>query len=110
MNTPIDVTNLASKPLQDLLRDKTDLIKYMKRMAKYLNINTWGKRMDTLRSTNFVHPKYPNDYPEKCWRLLDVLEIYIECKKYWAPVQSTTQENLLFCEFKAIEKKILASK
>jgi hypothetical protein len=38
---------------------------------------------------------------------LEILDIYIECKKCWAPVSSTTQENLLFCEFKALEKKVL---
>lgn len=105
----IDTTNLASKPLQDLLRDRTWLLDYAKRLANKLGIDVWtGKWMYKFRTSEIKwHYVFPPDFPDKIGKLLDVLDIYIECKKAWAPVSSTTQENLLFCEFKALEKKVL---
>ena len=104
----IDTTNLASKPLQDLLRDKSWLMDYMKRVATKIGIDvTSGKRMYKFRTSKVNDYVLPPDWPDKLGKLLDILDIYIECKKYWAPVSSTTQENLLFCEFKALEKKVL---
>ncbi len=105
----IDTTKLADKPLQDLLRDKVWLMDYMKRIATKLNIDvSTGKWMYKFRTTKLDnHYIFPPDYPDKLGRLLEILDIYITCKQAWAPVSSTTQENLLFCEFKALEKKVL---
>ena len=104
----IDTTNLASKPLQDLLRDKVNLINLMKRIATKVGIDvSTGKWMYKFRTTKVNDYVLPQDYPDKLGKLLEILDIYIECKKCWAPVSSTTQENLLFCEFKALEKKVL---
>ena len=104
----IDTTNLASKPLQDLLRDKVNLINLMKRIATKVGIDvSTGKWMYKFRTTKINDYVLPPDFPDKLWKLLEILDIYIECKKCWAPVSSTTQENLLFCEFKALEKKVL---
>lgn len=104
----IDTTNLASKPLQDLLRDKTWLMDYMKRIATKIGIDvSTGKWMYKFRTTKINDYVLPPDFPDKLWKLLEILDIYIECKKAWASVSSTTQENLLFCEFKALEKKVL---
>lgn len=104
----IDTSKLADKPLQDLLRDKVWLLDNMKRIASKLWIDvSTGKWMYKFRTTKLTHNVFPPDYPDKLWRLLEILDIYIECKKCWAPVSSTTQENLLFCEFKALEKKVL---
>lgn len=104
----IDTTNLASKPLQDLLRDKVNLINLMKRIATKVGIDvSTGKWMYKFRTTKVNDYVLPPDYPDKLGKLLEILDIYIECKKCWAPVSSTTQENLLFCEFKALEKKVL---
>ena len=104
----IDTANLASKPLQDLLRDKVNLINLMKRIATKVGIDvSTGKWMYKFRTTKVNDYVLPPDYPDKLGKLLEILDIYIECKKCWAPVSSTTQENLLFCEFKALEKKVL---
>jgi len=104
----IDTDKLASKPLQDLLRDKTWLLDYAKRIATKIGIDVSnGRRMYKFRTTKINDYVLPPDFPDKIGKLLDILDIYIECKKYWAPVSSTTQENLLFCEFKALEKKVL---
>lgn len=104
----IDTTNLAGKPLQDLLRDKVWLMDYMKRIATKVGIDvSTGKRMFKFRTTKINDYVLPPDFPDKLWKLLEIIDIYIECKKAWAPVSSTTQENLLFCEFKALEKKFL---
>lgn len=80
----------------------------MKRIATkvWIDVAT-GKRMYKFRTTKINDYVLPPDFPDKLWKLLDILDIYIECKKAWAPVSSTTQENLLFCEFKALEKKVL---
>ena len=104
----IDTTNLASKPLQDLLRDKVNLINLMKRIATKVGIDvSTGKWMYKFRTTKVNDYVLPPDYPDKLGKLLEILDIYIECKKCWASVSRTTQENLLFCEFKALEKKVL---
>lgn len=104
----IDTTKLADKPLQDLLRDKVWLMDYMKRIATKVGIDvSTGKRMFKFRTTKINDYTLPPDFPDKLWKLLEIIDIYIECKKAWAPVSSTTQENLLFCEFKALEKKFL---
>lgn len=104
----IDTTKLADKPLQDLLRDKVWLMDYMKRIATKVGIDvSTGKRMFKFRTTKINDYILPPDFPDKLGKLLEIIDIYIECKKAWAPVSSTTQENLLFCEFKALEKKFL---
>lgn len=104
----IDTTKLAEKPLQDLLRDKVWLMDYMKRIATKVGIDvSTGKRMFKFRTTKINDYILPPDFPDKLWKLLEIIDIYIECKKAWASVSSTTQENLLFCEFKALEKKVL---
>lgn len=104
----IDTTKLADKPLQDLLRDKVWLMDYMKRIATKVGIDvSTGKRMFKFRTTKINDYVLPPDFPDKLGKLLEIIDIYIECKKAWAPVSSTTQENLLFCEFKALEKKFL---
>lgn len=104
----IDTTKLADKPLQDLLRDKVWLLDYMKRVANklWIDVSTW-KRMYKFRSTKVKDEILPPDFPDKCGKLLDILDIYIVCKQYWHPVSATTSENLLFCEFKALEKRFL---
>lgn len=107
----INVTNLDRKPLQDLLRDKVWLMDYMKRIATKLGIDVWsGKRMFKFRTTKLKDSVLPENFPDMCWRLLEILDIYITCKQCWANVNATTAETLLFCEFKALEKKYLASK
>lgn len=107
----IDTTKLAEKPLQDLLRDKVWLINYMKRVATKLWIDvSTGKRMYKFRSTKIKDEILPPDFPDKCGKLLEVLDIYITCKQCWCAVNATTSEQLLFCEFKALEKKYLKYK
>lgn len=103
----IDTTNLANKPLQDLLRDQINHTNLMRRVATKLGIDVSGKRVHKFRSIKIKDDIMPPDYPEKLCRLQEILWLYIDCKKCWAPVSSTTQENLLFCEFKALEKKLL---
>lgn len=104
----IDTTKLADKPLQDLLRDKVWLMDYMKRVATRLWIDvTTGKWMYKFRTTKIKDELLPPDFPDKCGKLLEIIDIYITCKQYWHPVSPTTSENLLFCEFKALEKKFL---
>ena len=81
---------------------------YMKRIATKVGIDvSTGKWMYKFRTTKINDYVLPPDFPDKLGKLLEILDIYIECKKAWAPVSSTTQENLLFCEFKALEKKVL---
>ena len=102
----IDTTNLSGKPLQDLLRDKVWLMDYMKRIATKVGIDvSSGKWMYKFRTTKINDYVLPPDFPDKLWKLLEILDIYITCKQCWAPVSATTQENLLFCEFKALENR-----
>jgi len=102
----IDTTKLAEKPLQDLLRDKVWLLDYMKRVATRLHIDvSTGKWMYKFRTTKIKDELLPPDFPDKCGRLLEILDIYITCKQCWCSVSPTTSENLLFCEFKALERK-----
>jgi hypothetical protein len=107
----ISVVNLDKKPLQDLLRDKVWLMDYMKRIATKLWIDVWsGKWMYKFRTAKVNDKILPQNFPDMCWKLLEIIDIYITCKQYWHPVNATTQETLLFCEFKALEKKVLESK
>ena len=104
----INTKDLSKKPLQDLLRDKVWLMDYMKRIATKVGIDvTTGKWMYKFRSTKLKDSTLPEDFPDKCGRLLEILDIYITCKEYNQPVQSTTLEEMLFCEFRALEKKYL---
>ena len=104
----INTKDLSKKPLQDLLRDKVWLMDYMKRIATKIGIDvTTGKWMYKFRSTELKDPVLPKDFPNKCGKLLEILDIYITCKEYNQPVQSTTLEEMLFCEFRALEKKYL---
>jgi len=104
----INTKDLSKKPLQDLLRDKVWLINYMKRIATKLDIDvSSGKRMYRFRTTKLKDSVLPTDFPDKCGKLLEILDIYITCKQYNQPVQSTTTEEMLFCEFRALEKKYL---
>lgn len=106
----INTKDLAKKPLQDLLRDKVWLMDYMKRIATKLDIDvSTGKWMYRFRTTELKDKVLPKDFPDKCGRLLEILDIYITCKEYNQPVQSTTLEEMLFCEFRALEKKYLDS-
>lgn len=103
----INTKDLSKKPLQDLLRDKVWLMDYMKRIATKIGIDvSSGKWMYKFRSTELKHNVLPKDFPDKCGRLLEILDIYITCKEYNQPVQSTTSEEMLFCEFRALEKKV----
>ena len=78
----IDTTNLAGKPLQDLLRDKAWLMDYMKRVATKIGIDvSTGKWMYKFRTTKINDYVLPPDWPDKLGKLLDILDIYIECKK-----------------------------
>jgi hypothetical protein len=42
--------------------------------------------------------------------LLDILDIYIECKKCWAAVNMTTEETMFLWQIRAIEKSYLSYK
>jgi hypothetical protein len=42
--------------------------------------------------------------------LLDILDIYIECKKCWAAVSSTTEETMFLWQIRAIEQSYLSYK
>ena len=108
----IDTKNLASKPLQNLLRDKIRLLNNMKDVATSIWIDVWsGKWMFKFEHTKlpqtFVDKWFPENYPERLCRLFEVLDLYIECRKYNAPVQETPVEQCLFAEFRALEKKLL---
>lgn len=84
----------------------------MKKVATSIWIDVWsGKWMYKFETAKlpqtFVDKWFPENYPERLVRLLEVLDIYIECRKYNAPVQETEIEKLLFAEFRALEKKLL---
>ena len=107
----INTKDLSKKPLQDLLRDKVWLMDYMKRIATKIGIDvTTGKWMYKFRSTELKDKVLPKNFPDRCGKLLEILDIYITCKKYGHPVKSTTSEEMLFTEFRALEKKYLESK
>ena len=106
----INTINLSNKPLQDLLRDKVWLIDYMKTLAKHFNINIDWKRLNKFSSYELEHPVIPRDYPKMLAHLLDLLDIYIECKKAWAAVSSTIEETMFLWQIRAIEKSYLSYK
>lgn len=106
----INTINLSNKPLQDLLRDKVWLIDYMKQLAKHFNISIDGKWLNKFAAYKLDHPVIPSNYPSMLTHLLDILDIYIECKKYWAAVNMSTEETMFLWQIRAIEKSYLSYK
>lgn len=106
----INTEHLSRKPLQDLLRDKVWLIDYMKQLAKHFNISIDWKRLNKFSSYELTHPVIPSNYPSMLVHLLDLLDIYIECKKYWAAVSETNEEQMFLWQIRLIEKSYLSYK
>lgn len=64
----------------------------------------------TKMPQRYIDKWFPENYPERLCRLFEVLvEVYIECRKYNAPIQESPVEQCLFAEFRALEKKLLDS-
>lgn len=106
----IKTEHLASKSLQDLLRDKVWLINYMKQLAKHFNISIDGKWLNKFAAYKLEHPVIPANYPSMLIHLLDILDIYIECKKCGAAVTETNEEQMFLWQIRLIEKSYLSYK
>lgn len=106
----INTKDLHKKSLQDLLTDEDWLMDYMMDIATRLGIDISNKRMYKFRSTKIKDGRLPPDFPNKLFKLFKIVTRYITCKKYNHPIQPTTQDELLCCEFRALQKKILDEK
>ena len=84
--TNYNMTNFKqerTKSLQDLLRDKTTILEYMKVTAAnmWIDINK-PRRTNEYRNKTIQHLILPIDFPSLIYKLLDMVDLYITVKKY----------------------------
>jgi len=102
--------NLAGESLQNLLRTKLSLLNYIKEVSVSMGIDiNKGRWMNVFKEKKLSHSILPEGFPKLTCSVLDIVDLYINIKKYSTeeiiPIGEETNMVLSFCDYIEENKK-----